>query len=84
MAAVVTLPPGEHLIHLRSLTGTRVAWDTQIIAQTPVKRANYGDAENMPFADKSFDIVYSFGVLHHTPDTEKSIAEVHRVLRGAR
>jgi ubiquinone/menaquinone biosynthesis C-methylase UbiE len=39
-----------------------------------------GDAENLPFADRTFDIVYSFGVLHHTPDTAKSVAEVHRVL----
>ena len=43
--------------------------------------ANFGDAENMPFDDNRFDVVYSFGVLHHTPDTEKSIAEVHRVLK---
>ncbi|MCA1910242.1 MAG: class I SAM-dependent methyltransferase [Magnetospirillum sp.] len=40
-----------------------------------------GDAENLPFDDDSFDIVYSNGVLHHTPDTEKAIAEVHRVLK---
>lgn len=38
------------------------------------------DAENLSFNDKTFDIVYSFGVLHHTPDTQKSIDEVHRVL----
>ena len=40
-----------------------------------------GDAEALPFADDSFDFVYSNGVLHHSPDTEKGIAEVHRVLK---
>ena len=40
-----------------------------------------GDAENLAFPDESFDAVYSFGVLHHTPDTERAIREVHRVLR---
>lgn len=39
------------------------------------------DAENLEFADESFDLVYSHGVLHHTPDTAKAIREVHRVLR---
>jgi SAM-dependent methyltransferase len=40
-----------------------------------------GDAENLPFPDGSFDAVYSFGVLHHTPDMGKAVGEVHRVLR---
>ncbi|HZE19597.1 MAG TPA: methyltransferase domain-containing protein, partial [Candidatus Angelobacter sp.] len=40
-----------------------------------------GDAENLPFRDKSFDFVYSNGVLHHTPDTARSIREIHRVLK---
>ncbi len=39
-----------------------------------------GDAENLPFDDGSFDLVYSHGVLHHTPDTPRAIREVHRVL----
>lgn len=39
------------------------------------------DAENLSFADNSFDVVYSFGVLHHTPDTQKAIEEVLRVLK---
>jgi len=39
------------------------------------------DGENLPFRDESFDVVYSNGVLHHTPDTAGAIREVHRVLR---
>lgn len=39
------------------------------------------DAESLPFESGSFDYVYSWGVLHHTPDTEKSLAEVYRVCK---
>jgi SAM-dependent methyltransferase len=39
------------------------------------------DGERLPFASGSFDVVYSNGVLHHTPDTAGAIREVHRVLR---
>lgn len=39
------------------------------------------DAENLPFDDNSFDIVFSNGVLHHTPDMARAFAEAGRVLR---
>jgi SAM-dependent methyltransferase len=39
------------------------------------------DAESLPFADRSFDLVYSNGVLHHTPNTALVVGEIHRVLR---
>ncbi|MEO5374467.1 MAG: class I SAM-dependent methyltransferase [Alphaproteobacteria bacterium] len=47
----------------------------------PGCRAMSADAENLPFPDGSFDIVYSNGVLHHTHDTGRAIAEVYRVLK---
>ena len=40
-----------------------------------------GDGERLPFPDQLFDVVYSNGVLHHTPDTAGAIREVHRVLK---
>jgi SAM-dependent methyltransferase len=42
---------------------------------------SHADGENLPFADNSFDYVYSWGVLHHSPNTVQSIAELHRVLK---
>lgn len=39
------------------------------------------DAEALPFADGQFDVVYSWGVLHHTPDTARAVSEALRVLR---
>lgn len=39
------------------------------------------DAESLPFEDGSFDVVYSFGVLHHTPRTQRAIDDIFRVLR---
>ena len=39
------------------------------------------DAETLPFDDNSFDVVYSNGVIHHTPHTNRIVREVYRVLR---
>lgn len=39
------------------------------------------DAENLVFSSNFFDGVYSWGVLHHSPNTPRAIAEVWRVLK---
>lgn len=40
-----------------------------------------GDAENLPFEDETFEFIYSYGVLHHTPNTHIAINEIYRVLK---
>jgi SAM-dependent methyltransferase len=71
----------------RSLTGIDLT--PRAVAHTK-KRINVyglksevqvGDAENMLFDDSSFDVVYSWGVLHHSPNTSAAVREVYRVLR---
>jgi ubiquinone/menaquinone biosynthesis C-methylase UbiE len=39
------------------------------------------DAERLPFPDNTFDIVYSYGVLHHSPNSSRCFQEAWRVLR---
>ena len=40
-----------------------------------------GDAERLGFSDGQFEVVYSWGVIHHSPDTAAAVREIHRVLR---
>jgi 2-polyprenyl-3-methyl-5-hydroxy-6-metoxy-1,4-benzoquinol methylase len=40
-----------------------------------------GNAEALEFSDDCFDWVFSFGVLHHTPNIRQAIAELRRVLK---
>lgn len=40
-----------------------------------------GNAEELPFEDDTFDFISSSGVLHHTPDMQKAVDEVYRVLK---
>jgi len=44
-------------------------------------RLRVADAESLPFEAEEFDLVYSHGVLHHTPDPQKAFDEIHRVLK---
>lgn len=41
----------------------------------------FGSVTSLPFADATFDLVFSHGVIHHIEDTDKAIREFHRVLK---
>ena len=71
----------------RSLTGIDLT--SQAIAVTRERLGLHGlhsrlvvsDAEHLPFRDASFDLVYSWGVIHHSPNTPAAVREIARVLR---
>jgi len=73
---------GPHHLAGIDLTPRAVSWTAQRLDTFGLKSdLREGDAENLPFADGSFSIVYSWGVLHHSPDTPRAFLEAHRVLR---
>ena len=39
------------------------------------------DAENLPFHEEVFDVVYGMSALHHLPNPKKGIVEMYRVLK---
>jgi ubiquinone/menaquinone biosynthesis C-methylase UbiE len=53
----------------------------RLLGRPADERIVQGSALAMPFADASFDRVYSIGCLHHTGDLPRAVAEVRRVLR---
>jgi SAM-dependent methyltransferase len=53
----------------------------RLAIQGLISDVRVGDAEELPFADDKFDLVYSWGVIHHSPDTARAAKEIMRVLR---
>lgn len=73
--------------HCRSYTGIDLT--DYAVCSTRTRLALFGlpgrveraDAERMPFADDSFDYIWTWGVIHHSANTDQVLREMHRVLR---
>jgi SAM-dependent methyltransferase len=52
-----------------------------MLRDLPHDELRQGSVLDLPFADDTFDMVFSHGVLHHVPDIKQAQREIHRVLR---
>jgi 2-polyprenyl-3-methyl-5-hydroxy-6-metoxy-1,4-benzoquinol methylase/uncharacterized protein YbaR (Trm112 family) len=75
-AQVVALDYSEHI--------ERAEAEKKRFAGAAAERLDYvqGDLQHPPFAPKSFDVLYSDGVLHHTPNTRTSFAAVTPLVKN--
>jgi SAM-dependent methyltransferase len=60
---------------LKRLTATAAALGVEGVSTVAT------EAEELPFEDESFDLVFGHAVLHHIPDLDRAFAEFRRVLR---
>ena len=65
--------------------GIDLSWSVlkahQKTSDNPCVHIIQGDLLNLPFRKKQFDIIYSLGVLHHTPDPRKAFTELSACLK---
>ena len=73
--------------HCRSYTGIDLT--DYAVTSTRTRLATFGlpgrvermDAEQMSFADETFDYIWTWGVIHHSANTDRVLREMYRVLR---
>ena len=69
-----------HFAKICQVTG--LDFSKQMLALNPHNRLVCGQAENLPFADNSFDVVFCSSLLHHLPQPAKAVEEMKRVARS--
>lgn len=70
------------------LVGVDLTWRAVLLTRERLRLSGHpvrvliGDAERLPFSATRFELVYSYGVLHHSPQTAEAIRELARVIRS--
>lgn len=76
--------PGVRRVDAIDLAGPMLTQGRRLATERGLENVHWhrGEAEALPFADASFDIVTSRQSAHHFPDLSAALCEAHRVLRG--
>jgi ubiquinone/menaquinone biosynthesis C-methylase UbiE len=72
----------EKFLSKYDVMGVDISEEMIRYAQTRMKKAVQGDAQNMPFPDNTFDVVIARSLLHHLPDPKQGAKEIKRVLKN--
>ena len=88
LVAAMEIPRGAAAVDVgcndgRHVVGLTDRFGFDVVGVDPLAEPPYvvGTAEDLPFADESFDLVWCRDVLSHVADLPRAFAEMHRVLR---
>ena len=54
---------------------------TRLLNKNNNVRTTQASSDNIPFADETFDFIFSLGVLHHIPDTQQALNDIVKKLK---
>lgn len=74
----------RHVAHVDAIDPSKaIVSAAHLLENEDNVRLSQAGVSNLPFADESFDLVFSLGVLHHIPDTEQAMKDaVKKVKKG--
>jgi ubiquinone/menaquinone biosynthesis C-methylase UbiE len=66
-----------------TVVGVDLTSAAEVAAENLARRGLIAQADlfHLPFPDETFDVVYSIGVLHHTPDTRAAVEVIARYVK---
>lgn len=82
-ATVLMARAGASRVTAFDLATKNIATTERMVEQMGLKNVEtrQGSLLELPFADASFDVVWSNGVIHHTVDPDRALVELARVLK---
>jgi len=67
---------------VEAIDPSEAVWSAvKLLKDKPNVRISIADVDRIPFEKESFDFVYSLGVLHHIPDTEKAMKSCVKMVK---
>lgn len=67
--------------NFENFIGYDISFNMLVHAKKRAEKLVCADAENLPFADNSFDVIYARALLHHLFNVPKALSEIKRVLK---
>ena len=71
----------NYLPEAAQLCGLDISYEMLRMASGRMMNLIQGSSTNLPIASEAFDLIFANSLIHHLPDPEQGIIEIHRILK---